>query len=58
MLHALSELNPDYFSDGFSPSDERQKIHQHIEGLGLRMQELETSILDILQKMQLAELRD
>lgn len=47
MLHALSELNPEDFTDGFSASDERQRMHQHIEGLELRMQELEKSILDM-----------
>jgi DNA invertase Pin-like site-specific DNA recombinase len=50
MLHALGELNPEDFNDGYSPSDERQKMHQHIEGIELRLQELEKSIMDMTSK--------
>ncbi len=47
MLHALSELNPDDFKDTFKPSGERERLHQFIEGVELRIRELEDSILDL-----------
>lgn len=47
MLHALSELKPEDFKDNFVASDERAKIHQQIEGIELRIKELEKSILDL-----------
>jgi hypothetical protein len=50
MLHALSELNPEDFAKEFSSSEERQKMHQHIEGLELRIQDLEKSILDMTSR--------
>lgn len=50
MLHALSELNPEDFKEGFSASDERQKTHQHVEGLELKLKELEQSVLDMSSK--------
>lgn|GEM_PF-805026 len=47
MLHALSELNPEEFKDPFKPSGERERLHQFIEGIELRIRELEKSILDL-----------
>jgi hypothetical protein len=47
MLHALSELKPEDFKDPFVASDERAKIHQQIEGIEIRIKELEKSILDL-----------
>lgn len=47
MLNALSELNPGDFADGFVPSDERKALHGHVEGIELRMKEIEKSLLDV-----------
>jgi len=47
MLHALSELNPDDFSDPFKPSGEREKLHQLIEGIEIRIKEIEKAILNV-----------
>lgn len=47
MLHALSELKPEDFKDVFVVSDERAKIHQQVEGIEIRIKELEKSVLDL-----------
>jgi len=47
ILHALSELNPDDFAEPFTPSGEREKLHHFIEGIEIRMRELEESIMDL-----------
>lgn len=47
ILNALSELNPDDFSEPFIASEERAKLQQHIDGIELKIKELEGSLLDI-----------
>jgi hypothetical protein len=47
MLHALSELNPEEFTEPFKPTGEREKLQQLIDGIELRIRELENSILDL-----------
>ena len=47
MLHALSELNPNEFKEPFKPSGERERLHQLIEGIEIRIRDLEDSLMDL-----------
>jgi hypothetical protein len=47
MLHALSELNPDDFKTSFTADDERTKLSQSINGIEIKIKDLEKSVLDL-----------